>query len=117
MLFRSRLRDVALANPGRTYKQHVALLPHELAGGQLVDLAPVDRGIEGEVEVFQGTRLPEVCHLVAAHDLSLVAHIEFVLDDQFKELGIRQPVGFSFLETQLQTAKQPGQAQLQGVAF
>jgi hypothetical protein len=71
---------VAFANPRRSHKKHVPLLAHELAGGQLVDLATVTRGVEGEVEVLQGTRLPEAGHLVAAHDQTLVTHVELVLE-------------------------------------
>jgi len=102
---------VAFAHPGRRHKKHVALFAHELTGGQAIDLSTVDGGIE--VEVLQGTRLPEVGNLVAAYDETLVAHVEFGLKDQLKELGVRQAVGFGLLQTQLKAAKQPEEAQLQ----
>ena len=112
-----RLRYVALAHSGRPHKQHVPLLAHELAGGQLVDLSAVDGRIEGEVEVLQRAGFPKVGHLVAARDQALVAHVEFVLEDQLKELRVGQPVGLGLPQAQLKAAKQSGHAQIQGVAF
>ncbi len=53
--------------------------------------------IEAEVEVLQVALLAEVGGLVAAHDLALVADVEFVLEHEFEELAVRQPVGFGFL--------------------
>ncbi|MES2569471.1 MAG: hypothetical protein V4710_05385 [Verrucomicrobiota bacterium] len=48
----------------------------------------------------------------APGDHALVAHVALVLEDQFEELGVRQPVGFGFLQAHLQAEKQSGAAEL-----
>ena len=96
---------MAFTHTGRPHKKHVPLLAHELAGGQLVDLATVDGRIEGEVEVLQGACLPEVGHLVAARDQALAAHVEFVLEDELKELRVGQTVGLGLSQAQFKAAK------------
>ena len=42
---------------------------------------------------------------------------QFVLQDQFEELGVREPVGFGFLQAHLQAAKQPREPQVAGILF
>ena len=48
--------------------------------------------------------------------MPLLADIEFVLADQFQELGMAQPVGGGFLQAHVQGLQQAGEAELfQGV--
>jgi hypothetical protein len=88
-----------------------------MTGGQFIDLGAVDAGIEAEVKVLQGTRFPEIGGFMASGHRALLTHVEFILKEQFEELGVGQPIGFGFLEAQLQTAKQPGKLQPLGVVF
>jgi len=82
------LRDVAFADSRRPHQEHVPLLPHELAGGQLVDPAARHAGVEAEVEVLESSRVAEAGGLVAAGDLPGDPHIEFILEDEFQELAV-----------------------------
>lgn len=111
------LGQVAFAHSGRANKEHVASLADKAAGGQLVDLSAVDRGVEAKVKALQGAGVPKVGRLVAPGDHALVAQVDFVQEEQFEELGVGQPVGFSFLEAHFQTAKQPGHAKGLGMGF
>ena len=101
------LGEVTFANPGRSHEEHIALLSHELATGQLVNPAARNRGIEGEVEVLQASRVAEAGGFVAAADLAGCPHVEFVLEHEFQELAVGQPVGFGFLKAKLQAAQEP----------
>ena len=92
------LGQMAFADSGRADQEDVAALADEVAGGQFVDLSAVDGGVEAKVESFQGTSLAEVGGLVAAGDRALLAHVEFVLEDEFEELGVGEPVGCGFLQ-------------------
>ena len=48
-----RDREMALADPGRSEEQRVAVLLDEAQGGQLGDDRPVDAGLEVELELRQ----------------------------------------------------------------
>jgi len=111
------LGEVAFSDSGRTHQEHIALLAHELAGGQLVNPAARNRGIEGEVEVFEVSRVPEAGGFVAAADLAGGPHVEFILEHEFQELAVGQPVGFGFLKPKLQAAQQPREPEALRVSF
>ena len=74
-------------------------------------------GVESEVEVVQRTDLAEVGGFVAPGDCALLAHVDFVLENDFQELVVWEPVGFGFLEAQLQSAKQSREAQGVSILF
>ena len=86
------LDQMALAGPRRTQEQHIAVFADEPAGGQIIDLFLLDRGIELPVEVLQGLEVPEGRDLDASLDLTLLSDQQFILEDQFQELGMRQMV-------------------------
>jgi hypothetical protein len=48
---------------------------------------------------------------VAFH-LPLLADVEFVLTDEFEELGVAQPIGGGFLQAHVQRLAQAGEAEL-----
>jgi len=47
----------------------------------------------------------------AARDHAIVPHREFILQDQFQELGVRQPVGRRFLQTHVEALGQAAQTE------
>ena len=53
----------------------------------------------------------EVGGFGAARQQTLVAHVEFVLQDQFEELAMGEPIGGGLLQAHRQTLSQTGQAQ------
>ena len=63
-----------------------------LTCGQLIDLLTVDLGIELEVEIFQSALFPKVGAFLPAIDGALSADIEFILKEEFKELGVAELV-------------------------
>ena len=54
---------------------------------------------------------------MAPGDCALLSHVDFVLENDFQELAVWEPVGFGFLEAQLQSAKQPREAQGVSILF
>ena len=84
----------------------------EAARRQVEDLLLLDRRVEGPVEVVQGFQLAEASGLDAPVQLPLAAHDQFVLQDQFQELGVVEMVAGRFLQAHVQAFQQPGQAQL-----
>ena len=111
------LREVAFAHSGRADQQDVAVLADEVAGGQFVDLGAVDGRVEAEVEVVQAARFAEPGGFVAPGDLPLAAHVDFVLEDEFEELGVGKPVAFGLPQPQVEAVKQPREPQRLGVLF
>ncbi len=70
------------------YQQENGSLADEIGGGQLVDLYAADGGVEVPVEVFQGLEMMEVGGFGATVQEAFLAHVEFILKDQFQELGV-----------------------------
>ena len=54
---------MGFAHPRRAKEYHVLPILQEAHSGQLVDLALVDGGLEGEIEVIQGFLDGEIKHL------------------------------------------------------
>jgi hypothetical protein len=89
---------MAFSHPGRANKEHVALLADKMTGGQFVDPRAIDGRVESEVEVVQRAEFAKVGSFVAPGDCALLAHIEFVLENDFQKLMAGEPAGFGFLE-------------------
>jgi hypothetical protein len=88
-----------------------------MTGGQFVDPRAIDGGVKSEVEVVQRADLAEVGSFVASGDCALLSHVDFVLENDFQELVVGQPVGLGFPEAQLERAKQPREAQGVSILF
>ena len=69
-------------------------------------------GVELPVEVFQAFQGPEVGGFGSSGQLSLMAHVQLVLEDQFEELGVAQPGGGGLLQPHGQGLGQAGEAKL-----
>jgi hypothetical protein len=93
---------MAFAQAGRSDQEDIAALANELAGSQVIHLLALDGWIEGPVEIFQGFVIPEARGLGALIDEPLLAHVEFILEDQFQELFMGQLMGSGFLQAQFQ---------------
>ena len=61
--FYTNFSGLSLAHTGRPEEYHVLPILQETHGGKLVDLALVDGGLEGEIEVVQGLLNGEAGHL------------------------------------------------------
>ena len=74
-----------------------------------INLLFVDGGIEAPVEVVQRFQAAEVGGLGVAFNLPLLADVEFVLTDEFEELGMAQTIGGGFLQPHVQRLDQAGE--------
>jgi hypothetical protein len=106
------LGQMGFADTGRAEEQHVLGFTDKPARGQIVNLLFVDGGIEAPVEVVQGLQAAEVGGLGVAIDLALLADVEFVLTDEFEELGVAQTIGGGFLQAHVQRLDQTGETEL-----
>jgi hypothetical protein len=88
-----------------------------VTGGQFVDARAIDGRIEGEVEVVQRADLTEVGSLLAPGDGALLSYVDFILQNDFQELGVGKSVGFGLLEAPLERAKQPRETQAVRIFF
>jgi hypothetical protein len=77
-------------NAGWSQKKDILRLWDEVAGGQIENVFAVDGRIKTPVEVFQCFQAAEVGGLGAAFHQPLLANVNFVLADQFQELGVAQ---------------------------
>ena len=78
---------------------------------QFVNLLPVDRGVEREIELIHGLHFAEGRGLGAALGLPVAADRQFILEDQLQEFGMRQPAGGGFLQAYLQGFGEAGEAE------
>jgi hypothetical protein len=97
---------MALAYARGADEQHVTLLPDKPAAGEVKDLFAFDGRVEAEVEVFKRFRVPECGRFGPAADQPLLSDIDFVLQDELKELIVWQIVAPRFLQADLQGLKQ-----------
>jgi len=80
-------------------------------------LRPADRRIEAEVEAVQRAGLSEVGGFIPAPACALSAQMEFIVEDQFKELGVWQSVCLGSLQARIKTAKQSRESQVLVLLF
>ena len=106
-LMADTLGEVALADPRGSEEEDVAVFPDEAAGGELHDLASIDRGVEAEVEVFDRASIAEAGGLDAPGDGAIVADGELVGDDELEELGVTQAVSLGLLDPHLEAREKP----------
>lgn len=111
------LGEVAFAGAGGADEEDVAVLAEVLAGGEVVDLAAGEAGLEAEVEGVEAALLTEAGLLAAAVQGAAVADVEFVLEEEFKELGGGELMGGGFVEAEFEAFAKAGEAQLPGLGF
>jgi hypothetical protein len=102
---------MALAESRGAKEEQVAAFAHEGPGGKLVELGALEGWIEGPVEVFQRAGIAESGVLAALFDEALIPGVEFVLDEQFEELEVREGVGGGLLETELKAGEESRQTE------
>jgi hypothetical protein len=101
-----------LPTPGGPTKRASVALRIRVAGRQFVDLLAGDAGIEAPVEVFEGLERAELGGASAQREFALFPDVEFVVQDQFEELGMGEPVGRGLLEAHGKGLAHGGQTQL-----
>lgn len=111
------LSEVAFADSRGADEEDVAVLADILAGGEIVDPAAGDAGLEAEVEALEAAGLAEAGLLAAAMKGAAVADVEFVLEEQFEELGVGELMGGGFVEAEFEVFAQAGEAELAGLGF
>ena len=74
-----------------------------LTCGQLIDLLAVDLGIELEIEIFQSALFPKAGAFLSTIDGALSADIEFILKEEFKELGVAELIPGCLLKADVKT--------------
>jgi hypothetical protein len=79
-----RLHQEALPHPGRAQPEHVASLADEPASRQVEHLLPLDRRIEGPVELVQRLELAAQRRLDPPLQPAVRAHSQLVADDQLE---------------------------------
>ena len=106
------LGEVGLADAGRADQEDVVVLADEVPGGQLEDVLAGDGGIEAPAEVVEGAQGGELDRCGAARDPALRTDVELVLEDQFEELRVGEPVGVGLLEADREGLDERRPAQL-----
>jgi len=87
------LGQVGFADTRRPHKEDIGGLANEGAGSQLVDVFAVDGGVEVPVEVLQCFEMVELGELDQTFQLALLAHGQFILANEFQEVGMAQAIG------------------------
>ena len=84
--------QMCFADSRLTDDQPAATLFDESASGQIKDLLPIDRGVEREPEVLQEFAFRELGLAETSLQQTVAAAGEFVVDEQLKELLMRETV-------------------------
>ena len=71
----------------------------------------LDGRVELPVEVLQGFCFPEGCDFYPTFYKPVGAHVQFVLEYEFKELSMTKAIAGGLLEPHLQRLRHPGQVQ------
>ena len=86
------LNQMRFSSSGRTEKEHIAAFTEEATAGQIIDLLLVDGPVKRPFELVERLLVPEHGRLGAALDQTVAADEQFVLENEFEELGVRQLV-------------------------
>ena len=89
---------MSLAHAGRSQDQDVGSLGDEGQTGQLLHLPLVDGGLEGEVELLQGTLEGEVGHLGPGAEVALAAGLHLGAQQLLQHLRVGQLLAGSGIE-------------------
>jgi len=106
------LDQMTFSNARRPQQQHVLAFLDEAAGGQVEDLLPLDRRIELPVEVFERAHLAEAGGFHTPLNQPVLPDRQFILQDQFQELGVGEVVAGGLLQPDLQRLRQPREPEL-----
>ena len=82
--------QVCLAHTGRSEQQDVGGFGDEGEAGQLLDLALVDGGLEGEVELLQGALEGQMCELGSRGEVVLPAGVDLHAQQLGEHLRVGQ---------------------------
>jgi len=93
-----RDREHCLAGAGRPDEQEVGLLVDEAQGGELVDEAPIERGLGAEVELLQGLGGWEPGEPQAAGEAALLGRGDLDVEQVVQKLGVAGLVALGALE-------------------
>ena len=93
-------------------EQNIFGFADKSARGQIEDLLFVNGRIKTPVEVIQGFQVAEVRQLGVAFHLPLLPDVEFVLTDEFEELGVAEAIRGRFLQAHVEGLDQAGEAEL-----
>jgi len=84
----------------------------ELASGQIMNLLALDRRVEGEVELIEVFDLAEHGGFDAAADQSAGPYVQLVLENQFQELAVIEPVARRLAEADFKALGQAREPKL-----
>lgn len=106
-----RVRDMDLADADLSTDEHVAVLVHEGAGGQVGELLAVAARLEAEVEAPQGLGAVDAAAATAEVELLVAAPLDLVLDEPAQELLVGLLLGDGLLGADLEPGQDAREAQ------
>ena len=106
------LGQMGFADAGRAEEQHVFGFADKPTTCQLKNLLLVDGEVEAPVKIVQRFQVAEVRQLGVPFHQALLADVEFVLTDEFEELGVAETIGGGFLQAHVERLDQAGEAEL-----
>jgi len=110
------LSEMRFPYAGRPEEEDVMSVVEVAAGSQLEDLPPVDGGVKLPVEVFECFKAAEIRGFGAAAEVSLLAYLKLVVEDQLEKFAMGKAAGSGFGQAHVEGLHQPREAQLaQGV--
>jgi hypothetical protein len=106
---------MVLPTPGGSEQGNVGLCLHELQGGKVTDLAGVQAGLEGEVELVEGFVVWQPGQPQRVAEPPALAQSDFFLEEQVDEVQVAHLAGFSPLDELGEGVGEVGESEPGGV--
>ena len=107
------LRQMTRPAPRWPEEEEIFALRDEAARRELEDECPVHLLVEGEVERVEGARgIAEAGLRTAPFEESILAALQFIVDEHRQQIERRQPVGLRLSEAYVEDVGHAGESQL-----
>ena len=106
------LNQKCLADSRWSQQKQIGFIADELACGQIMNLLALDRRVEGEVELIEVFDLAEHGGFDAAADQPAGPYVQLVLENQFQELAVIEPVAAGLAEADFKALGQAREPKL-----
>lgn len=90
---------------GRTDKQNVLCFFNELAVGKALEFFFLQGWIEVPIEVLERSLFTKPGEFGSSFNETLLSHGQFILEYDFEELGVREVMALSLLDSQVKSCE------------
>src|SRR5690606_26942600 len=109
--------QVGLPDTGLADDQPAPVLFDKTSGGQIEDLLTIDGRVKGKIKIFQRLAFRKVSLAQTTFQQTIAPAIDLVLDQQLKELLMREPALNGLLQSYVKDLGHAGKPQMTKFSF